>query len=347
MDVEVKIHKLHFAEPFKIAYEKVTSAPVAIVRLTDKSGKTGLGCGSADKEVCPQTIGQIVKAIKQKLSLDFFDQPLFKLNYYHQKIQRVFKGWPVAQQAVEEAYVNLCCCQAKQTLADFFGQKKASVPMGVTLGIKGIEQTIKDLKSFSRQGYVNFKLKGGLNYQNDLRKIKAVSAILPSKASLILDANQGYSFVEAQKSLKPLAGLKIKFLEQPINAKNLIGLKKLSAMKILPIIADEAARDFLLAKKIITQGLADGLNVKLMKIGGPLNFLKIYKLAKKHRRKIMIGCMYESNISITTGVALALALDLDYVELDSGHFDFKDDPAKGGVTIKNGRIFLAKPLWLK
>jgi len=69
--------------------------------------------------------------------------------------------------------------------------------------------------------------------------------------------------------------------------------------------------------------------------------------AKRFRKIIMMGCINKSNISITTGVALALALDLDYVELDSGHFDFKDDPAKGGVTIKNGRIFLAKPSSIK
>ncbi len=53
---------------------------------------------------------------------------------------------------------------------------------------------------------------------------------------------------------------------------------------------------------------------------------------------MMIGCTYESNLSITTGANLALALPIDYVDLDSGKIDFADDPVYGGARIVNGML---------
>ena len=58
----------------------------------------------------------------------------------------------------------------------------------------------------------------------------------------------------------------------------------------------------------------------------------------------MIGCMYESNLSITTGAHLALALPLDFADLDSGHLDFADDPVLGGAIVENGSIRIGSPL---
>ena len=60
----------------------------------------------------------------------------------------------------------------------------------------------------------------------------------------------------------------------------------------------------------------------------------------------MIGCNYESTISMTTSVHLALALPIDFIDLDSGHLDFNDDPVKGGYTVHEGIIKLKKGLAL-
>lgn len=174
-----------------------------------------------------------------------------------------------------------------------------------------------------------------------------VLKILPIKYNLFLDANQGYTFLQAEKLLKSLPVKRIGFLEQPVKAENLAGLKKLKQLKLVPILADESVVTKRDITKILKGNYADGVNIKLMKCGGPLNFLEIYWQVKKMNKLIMIGCMYESNISITTGVSLALALNLDYVELDSGHFDFKDDPASGGAFIKRGQIYLGHSLKLK
>jgi L-alanine-DL-glutamate epimerase-like enolase superfamily enzyme len=59
----------------------------------------------------------------------------------------------------------------------------------------------------------------------------------------------------------------------------------------------------------------------------------------------MIGCNYESNISITTGAQLALSLPVDFVDLDSGIFDFDEPDLTGGAVIQRGHISV--PLMIK
>ena len=100
------------------------------------------------------------------------------------------------------------------------------------------------------------------------------------------------------------------------------------------------------AYHLLENDFAAGVNVKLMKCGGPVNFLQIFNLAKRLNKIIMIGCMYESHISMTTGGLLALGLPIDYVDLDSGHLDFYDDPVKGGAEIINGSLSVPGPVLL-
>ena len=57
--------------------------------------------------------------------------------------------------------------------------------------------------------------------------------------------------------------------------------------------------------------------------------------------------VYESNISLTTAASLAMALPVDFVELDSGNQDFPDDPAVGGIKAQAGYVRLDQKLRLR
>ncbi len=229
----------------------------------------------------------------------------------------------------------------KISLGNFFGGYRDSCETMITIGIKNSEETTKEIKERLREGFKVIKIKCGNNLEEDMQKISMAGKIIPNNCQIALDANQGYSFCEAETLLKFLKNYKISFIEQPIKASDISGLKKLSKLNIAPIIADESVVTLEDAYNLLSNNYVDGVNVKLMKCGGPINFIKIFNLAKMLNKIIMIGCMYESNISITTGAHLALSLPIDYVDLDSGRLDFADDPAKGGATVKNGKISIA------
>ncbi|EKD63875.1 MAG: mandelate racemase/muconate lactonizing protein, partial [uncultured bacterium] len=142
-------------------------------------------------------------------------------------------------------------------------------------------------------------------------------------------------------------GTGVSLIEQPIRAEDWEGLKRLHKTSPVPIIADESVVSFEDARELLSGDYVSGVNVKLMKCGGPTNFIKIFDLAKSLHKTVMLGCMYESNISLTTGANLALGMPIDYVDLDSGPLDFHDDPAVGGMEVRGGEITVERPLDLK
>ncbi len=345
--IVVKSKTLHFKEPFKIAYETVKTAPVVFLKITDDKGNFGLGNACPDPEVTGETYKDSLKIIKNKLNKNFFNLPFDSWDAYHQKVQKEFNNYPAAQAAIQEAIIYLTAKINKKSPYDFLPKKKKNVPIMITIGIKNEKETIADIKKRIKQGYEIIKLKCGLNLDQDISRIKTACELISKNKKLILDANQGYSYNQAQRLLRTLKGYPIDLIEQPINSKNLSGLKKLHLMKSLPIIADESVVTYRDAEQILKGNYAAGVNIKLAKCGGPINFIKIYDLAKKLKKIVMIGCMYESNISMTTGAYLALGLDLDYVDLDTGHLDFPDDPTIGGAKVKDGQIFIKSNLNLK
>ena len=343
----IKTKVLHFKEPFQIAYETVKSAPVVFLKITDNLGNFGLGNACPDPEVTGETHKDSLKILKTKLTEKFFDLPFDSWDTYHEKIQKEFKGYPAAQSAAQEAIIYLTAKIRGEKPFNFLNQKKKTAPIMITIGIKNEKETVIDIKKRLKQKYKIIKLKCGLDLTKDITRIKLARKIIPKNIKLILDANQGYSFDQASKLLRALKGYSIDLIEQPIAAKNLIGLKKLNQLNLLPIIADESVITYADAEKILKGDYAAGVNIKLAKCGGPINFIKIYDLAKSLKKTMMIGCMYESNISMTTGTYLALGLNLDYVDLDTGHLDFPDDPTIGGAKVKKGEIFIGSNLNLR
>ncbi|MFH1720512.1 MAG: dipeptide epimerase [Patescibacteria group bacterium] len=345
--IEISKKTLHFHKRFTISYESVDTAEIILVKITDDDGLQGLGSASPDTEVTGETIESVYKILKKELTKDFFDLDIEKWREYHKKIKKTFRSFPSARAAVEEAVLNLFCKRHKMHMRDLFGKHREKCRTMITIGIEDKNSTIDEVKKRLLEGFKIIKLKCGLDVEGDIERIRAVSKILPDDCEMILDANQGYSLKEAEHLLESLKNEKIALIEQPVKSGDLEGLKKLNLLKSIPVVADESIVTVNDAIKLIKGNYVSGVNIKLTKCGGPLDFIKIYKLAKSLNKIIVIGCMYESNISLTTAANLALALPIDYVDLDSGNLDFHDDPATGGIKVEKGYITIEKELKLK
>lgn len=340
-------HTLHFHEPFAIAYEEVDSADMLIVRLIDTDGNVGYGCASPDHEVTGESLENAESYLRQHLTHTFFDDPWDEWYKYHLKIRDVFSAFPCLRSAVEEAFLSLVCARKGIRMTDLFGGYRRYSPIMVTIGIRDEASTITAARENVAEGFTCLKLKCGLDPESDMSRVKAVRAAVPDDISIVLDANQGYSLADARNMVRGLKGVGVALFEQPIDARDLEGLKSLTLMHAVPIIADESVITASDALKLLSGSYADGVNIKLMKCGGPLEFIRIFHIARTLGKLIMLGCMYESNISMTTGAHLASALPIDYVDLDSGPLDFKDDVVTGGAYVKDGNIYAGTQLVYK
>lgn len=347
IDIFAKKFRMHFKTTYKIAYETVDMADVVVLKLQDESGRYGLGSAAPDFEVTGETVDSVLEIIQDNIKPNFFDSPFDAWYWYHEEIEKALQGHPSAQSALEEAYLNLLSARMGITMKQFFGGYRESCPIIMSIGMKSIEETVAEAKERIEAGYRIIKLKCGHDVEEDIEKLKQVDSVLPKGCTLSLDANQGYRPKDAEKLIKVAKELgTVQFMEQPVSSGDWETMKALRKWG-LPIYADESVVSLDDVLKLLSGDYVDGLVLKLMKCGGSVNFLKMFHITKAFQKGVMIGCMYESNISVTTGAHLALALPIDFVDIDTGHLDFIDDPALGGVEIVGGQIDAFSPLVLR
>jgi L-alanine-DL-glutamate epimerase-like enolase superfamily enzyme len=129
-----------------------------------------------------------------------------------------------------------------------------------------------------------------------------------------------------------LKSLGVEYVEQPVAANDLAGLRFVRDRSSLPIIADESC--VVAADIPRLAGVADGINIKLSKCGGLREALRMIATARAHGMLVMAGCMIETSLGITAAAHFAPLLD--FADFDGAAL-LSDDPFVG-ATITGGRI---------
>jgi L-Ala-D/L-Glu epimerase len=151
---------------------------------------------------------------------------------------------------------------------------------------------------------VKFGAPGG-----DLERIAAVRRAAPD-ATLIADANEGWTEDNLAIHLAACAEAGFALVEQPLPAKSDGFLDTLR--RPVPICADESVHDRASLDRLV--GLYDAVNVKLDKTGGLTEALALADAAAARGLSLMIGCMVGTSLAMAP--AMVLAPRARFVDLD-------------------------------
>jgi L-alanine-DL-glutamate epimerase-like enolase superfamily enzyme len=165
-----------------------------------------------------------------------------------------------------------------------------SLETAYTIGLDSAE--IMGAKAAKYQHRALLKLK--LGHQNSLELVEAVRSQAPN-STLIVDANEAWTFEQLSELAEPLAALGVVLIEQPLPAGQDQALADYRGS--VPLCADESCldRNSLAAVK----QRYSFINIKLDKTGGLTEALLLADEAKSLGLRIMVGCM--------TGTSLAMA----------------------------------------
>jgi L-alanine-DL-glutamate epimerase-like enolase superfamily enzyme len=152
---------------------------------------------------------------------------------------------------------------------------------------------------------------------------------------LRVDANTAWRPRQAVERIEALEKFEIEFVEQPVAAHDIDGLRFVRERSPLPIIADESCMTSSDIPRLA--GAVDGINIKLAKCGGIAEALRVIHTARAHNLQIMLGCMVETSLGIAAAAQLAPLVD--YTDLDGAAL-LADDPFSG-ISIARGRIHLS------
>jgi L-alanine-DL-glutamate epimerase-like enolase superfamily enzyme len=176
-------------------------------------------------------------------------------------------------------------------------------------------------------------LKVKLGSDHDERIIRIVRETAPEKV-LRVDANAAWSAKQALHMIPILVECGVEYVEQPLPAHDIEGLRFVRERSTLPIIADESC---VVATDVARLADAvDGINIKLSKCGSLREALKMIATARAHGMLVMAGCMIETSLGITAAAHFAPLLD--YADFDGAAL-LSDDPYVG-ATIEGGKIVI-------
>lgn len=251
------------------------------------------------------------------------------LERLHKRLDAIAEGSTAAKAAVDIAVFDLLSKRAGQPLYEYLGGTRNKIITDMTIGIESKETTVQKALKHTKSGFKALKIKVGLELAQDIRRVEAVRNAVGSSIELRVDANQGYTVDQAIMFCDAMNALGVVVVEQPVSAEDYAGLKMVTESSEVPIMADECVKSALDARRIAREGIADMINIKLMKSAGIHEAHMINRLAESTDIMTMVGCMGEIQVSIAAGLHFALSSkNVAFADLDS-HFNIVDDPSSG------------------
>ncbi len=156
----------------------------------------------------------------------------------------------------------------------------------------------------------------------------AVAEAAPG-ARIRVDANQAWSpkqAVRAIRRLEALLGDRLELVEQPVPASTALDrVAELRRAIETPLALDETVRSPVDVARAAEARAADVVNLKLAKMGGPLQAAKAAATAWSHGLEAMWGCMLETGVGVAHAAQAAQATGFTrIVDLDSPLFLVSD-----------------------
>ena len=186
---------------------------------------------------------------------------------------------------------------------------RPGVQVNAVVGARATEAAVAGAKEALAAGFGCVKLKVGWGHsiQEEVERVAAVREAVGPDIHLRLDANEAWNLEQAIAILSHCVHYDIQYVEQPIQARDLMGLRTLRRAMLMPIAADEALYDLDSARRILDSEAVDILIVKPQLIGGLRVGQHIIQEAEARGIHSVITSTIEAGIGLVAALHLAVA----------------------------------------
>ncbi len=179
---------------------------------------------------------------------------------------------------------------------------REAIEVGVSLGISPTaKDAVENVRAHVAQGYRRIKLK--IEPGRDVDRLAAVREAFPD-VPLTVDANAAYTLADTDV-LRSLDAFALDYVEQPLHHEDLVAHAELAKTMKTPICLDESIRSEADAKAAIRLGACKVINVKIGRVGGHGEAVRIHDAAREAGVPVWCGGMLESGVGRAHNVAIA------------------------------------------
>lgn len=303
LNIKYKSISTPFHHPFTTAHGLKTHQPALLIALTF-NGVTGFGEAPAIHYYDVTVDGMIAQLISkiELLQRYAYTEPDRFWHFCH----HLFPDQHFLICALDMAYWDMYAKMNRKTIFELNELRWGQVPLtDYTIGIDTLDKMIEKV---NEKPWPIYKIK--MAGRQDLDIIKTLRQ--HTDAVFRVDANASWTLEDALAIIPELVKYKVELVEQPLAKDDWEGMKILKEKSALPLFADESCvteNDVMKCCEVF-----DGINIKLTKCGGLTPAFRMIAQAKALNKKVMMGCMNETEIG-SYAIAQFLPL-LDYVDMD-------------------------------
>jgi O-succinylbenzoate synthase len=298
----MRLVRLPLLEPFETSFGRMESRLLFLVRL---EAGTSFGFGECVAWEAPlysyETVGTARHVIRDYLAPAILGMEMASLQDLASRFSR-FKGHPMARAGIELAFVDLVARLRGEPIAKVIGGMRERIEVGVSLGLQPtVDELDTRVRHYLERGYRRIKLKIKPGFD-----VAVVAEIRRRHPGILLsaDANAAYTLADADH-LRQLDAYGLLMIEQPLAHDDLLDHAALQKTLKTPICLDESITSFEQARQALAIGACRTVNMKIGRVGGYSEALRIHDLCVEHGADLWCGGMFESGIGRAHNVALA------------------------------------------
>ncbi|WP_319412510.1 o-succinylbenzoate synthase [uncultured Cohaesibacter sp.] len=212
-----------------------------------------------------------------------------------------WRGHRMSKAVVEMAYWDLWCKALGLPLKTALGGVREAVPVGVSIGIASIEETLERIRVANEAGYRRTKLK--VKQGHDIKLLEAVRKHFPD-IKLTVDANTAYGLADLA-TIRAMDDFHLDYIEQPLAVDDIHDHAIVQREIKTAICLDESIRTAADCRKALAGGAGRVINIKVGRVGGFEAARAVHDVSEAFGAPVWCGGMLESGIGRAHNIHLA------------------------------------------
>ncbi|MDH3704702.1 MAG: mandelate racemase/muconate lactonizing enzyme family protein [Acidimicrobiia bacterium] len=308
-------------------FGRITSFDTALVSVEVDSGLIGWGEAKAavgssaacravvtavEDELAPALVGQDARRINECWER-MYNGTRFGYATSHGRTFPVLgrRGLSVsAMSGVDMALWDLVGKSLGAPVVDLWGGPcRSEMPAYASGGWADVDGIGAQLQGYVGRGFDGVKMRIGVmdgDVATSVARVHAARAALGPDVALMVDAHGTYSPPDAMRFAAGVADVDVRWFEEPVNADDRAGARRVRESTTIPIAAGESEFTRFDFRDLIENGSVDVLQPDLAICGGPSEGRRIAALAEAHQLELAPHC-WGSALSFSAGVSLAFA----------------------------------------
>ena len=338
--VTLRVISMPLKSPFQTHLETVSKREAIVVEARDREGTVGYG--EAVPFSSPWYTEETIKTAFHILE-DFLIPMTLKKEWHHpSELSLLWSGVrrnQMAKSGSSKQFGTFMQKNKEYILGHFLEESELEVAAGVVIATSSVDEALRQIEMYSKEGYQRYKVK--INRTNDIELLSEIRKVYPD-LPLMVDANSAYT-LDDLKHLQQLDQFKLIMIEQPLRSEDIVEHSFLQKELQTPICLDESICSFHDAKSALMIGSGRILNIKMSRVGGWTEAVRIHDLCVEENIPVWCGGMIEFGISRAHNVALASLKGFTIPgDISSSSKYWEQDIIEPEIKVVNGKIPVPK-----